>query len=77
MPQVTKMDDAATWELIHKERASIADTLAELTRRPVDAASLCGGWTVRETAAHIVSVPSRPRRISWPAWRRTASGSTR
>jgi uncharacterized protein (TIGR03083 family) len=54
MPQVTKMDDAAIWGLIGNERASIADTLAELTADQWATASLCGGWTVRETAAHIV-----------------------
>jgi uncharacterized protein (TIGR03083 family) len=54
VPQVTKWDDAATWDLIYKERASIADTLAELTDEQWARASLCGGWTVRETAAHIV-----------------------
>ena len=54
MTQLTKMDDAATWDMIYNERASIADTLAELTDDQWTRASLCGGWTVRETAAHIV-----------------------
>src|SRR3954451_25086036 len=48
------MDDSTTWQLIHNERASIADTLAELNEDQWARASLCGGWTVRETAAHIV-----------------------
>lgn len=48
------MDDSMTWKLIHHERAAIADTLATLTQEQWTQASLCGGWTVRETAAHIV-----------------------
>ena len=48
------MDDTTTWKLIHKERAATADTLAALTTAQWAQASLCGGWSVRETAAHIV-----------------------
>ncbi|HVE19667.1 MAG TPA: maleylpyruvate isomerase family mycothiol-dependent enzyme [Ilumatobacteraceae bacterium] len=48
------MDDTATWKLIHKERAAIADTLTTLTAEQWATPSLCGGWSVRETAAHIV-----------------------
>ena len=48
------MDDTATWKLIHKERAAIADTLTTLTAAQWAMPSLCGGWSVRETAAHIV-----------------------
>jgi uncharacterized protein (TIGR03083 family) len=48
------MDDTTTWKLIHHERAAMADTLATLTKEQWKQASLCGGWTVRETAAHIV-----------------------
>jgi uncharacterized protein (TIGR03083 family) len=48
------MDDTTTWKLIHKERASIADTLTTLNAAQWAQPSLCGGWSVRETAAHIV-----------------------
>ena len=48
------MDDAMTWKLIHKERAAMADTLATLSAAQWAQPSLCGGWSVRETAAHIV-----------------------
>lgn len=48
------MDDAKAWQLIHKERAAMADTLATLNQNQWKQQSLCGGWTVRETAAHIV-----------------------
>lgn len=48
------MDDTTTWRLIHQERASIADTLTTLSAAQWAQPSLCGGWSVRETAAHIV-----------------------
>ena len=48
------MDDTTTWKLIHKERAAIADTLTTLSAAQWAQPSLCGGWSVRETAAHIV-----------------------
>jgi uncharacterized protein (TIGR03083 family) len=48
------MDDTTTWKLIHKERASTADTLTTLTAAQWAQPSLCGGWSVRQTAAHIV-----------------------
>jgi len=46
--------DAATWDLIYRERASIADTLAGLSDDQWSQPSQCGSWTVRQTAAHIV-----------------------
>jgi uncharacterized protein (TIGR03083 family) len=49
------MDDTTTWKLIHAQRASMADTLAGLTPDQWAQPSLCGGWTVRQTAAHIVT----------------------
>lgn len=48
------MDDAKAWKLIHNERAAMCDTLATLSHEQWKQQSLCGGWTVRETAAHIV-----------------------
>lgn len=48
------MDDPATWKLIHRERAAMAETLSTLTQSQWTTPSLCGGWSVRETAAHIV-----------------------
>jgi uncharacterized protein (TIGR03083 family) len=49
------MDDTMTWKLIHEHRASMADTLAGLTPDQWAQPSLCGSWTVRQTAAHIVT----------------------
>jgi uncharacterized protein (TIGR03083 family) len=40
--------------LIHQERAATANMLASLTPVQWSQPSLCGTWTVRETAAHIV-----------------------
>ena len=48
------MDDTKTWDLIHSERAAMADTLAGLTPAQWAQTSLCGGWTVQVTAGHIV-----------------------
>ena len=48
------MDDSQTWKMIHRERAAMADTLASLTPDQWAQPSLCGGWSVRVTAAHIV-----------------------
>jgi uncharacterized protein (TIGR03083 family) len=55
MSKPTAGADAATWTLIHNERAAMADTLATLTPAQWSAASLCGGWSVHQAAAHIVA----------------------
>ena len=49
------MDDTETWALIHAERASTADLLAGLAPDQWDQPSLCGTWTVRMVAAHMVT----------------------
>jgi uncharacterized protein (TIGR03083 family) len=49
------MDNAKTWELIHRERAATADLLAGLTPAEWAERSLCAGWSVHEMAAHIVN----------------------
>jgi uncharacterized protein (TIGR03083 family) len=49
------MDKAKTWELIHRERASMADTLAELKPSQWAEPSLCAGWSVHIAAGHILS----------------------
>lgn len=48
------MDDASAWRLIHAERAAVADVLATLTPTQWATPSLCGGWSVQQTAGHIV-----------------------
>jgi uncharacterized protein (TIGR03083 family) len=50
--------------LIHRERESMADTLAGLTPEQWKQPSLCGGWSVREAAGHIVTgAEQTPRRF--------------
>jgi uncharacterized protein (TIGR03083 family) len=49
------VDKAKTWELIHRERAGMADTLAELKPSQWTEPSLCGGWSVHLAAAHILA----------------------
>ncbi len=48
------MNAAETWKYIHAERATMADTLSELSTEQWAAPSWCGQWTVRMTAAHIL-----------------------
>jgi uncharacterized protein (TIGR03083 family) len=49
------MDKAKTWELIHRERASMADTLAELKPSQWAEPSLCAGWSVHIAAGHMLA----------------------
>jgi uncharacterized protein (TIGR03083 family) len=51
---VIDMDDAKTWELIHRERAATADTLEGLSPSEWAAPSACGSWSVQVTAGHIL-----------------------
>jgi uncharacterized protein (TIGR03083 family) len=47
------MDEAAVWATIDRERASLADLLDDLGPQEWDVPSLCGGWRVRDVAAHL------------------------
>ncbi len=49
------MSDDETFEAIADERRSLANTLETLTPAQWDHASLCGEWTVRDVAAHLVA----------------------
>ena len=53
------MDNTKTWDLIHKERAAMAATLAGLTPAQWAQTSLCGGWTVQVTAGHGLGFQQR------------------
>ena len=44
-----------TWKHIHTERAEMADALAGLTPEQWASPSWCEGWTVRQTAGHILA----------------------
>jgi uncharacterized protein (TIGR03083 family) len=48
-------DDAATWQMIHDERARAADMLESLSPEQWSASTLCGDWNVRQVAAHIMN----------------------
>jgi len=45
---------AQLWTLIHEQRRKVGNMLAALTDAEWEAASLCGGWRVRDVAAHCV-----------------------
>jgi uncharacterized protein (TIGR03083 family) len=47
--------DAATWQLIHRERQSLAQTLDGLAREQWAAPSLCAGWSVQVAVGHVVA----------------------
>ena len=55
------MDDNETWSLIHGHRAAVADMLEGLTPAQWAAPSLCGAWTVRTAAGHIVAGAEQTR----------------
>ena len=49
------MQSGETWKYIHSERAQMADTLAALSAPQWAAQSWCQGWSVQDTAGHIVA----------------------
>jgi uncharacterized protein (TIGR03083 family) len=49
------MSAAQTWSLIHKERAAMADTLDTLSEAQWETPSWCEGWSVHQTAGHILA----------------------
>lgn len=61
------MDKNATWQVIHRERAALADLLESLTPQEWDAPSLCDGWRVREVAGHVVGAPETSLRDVVPS----------
>jgi uncharacterized protein (TIGR03083 family) len=49
------MKTEQTWELIHTERAALAATLRTLSAEQWSAPSWCTGWSVQQTAGHILA----------------------
>ena len=49
------MSSAETWSLIHAEREAMVETLSSLSAVQWASPSWCKGWTVQDTAAHIVA----------------------
>lgn len=65
------MPRADIWAAIHRERAALADELAELTPDQWATGSLCGQWTVEEVVAHLTAAASTGR---W-RWIRSMAGA--
>ncbi|HET7689046.1 MAG TPA: maleylpyruvate isomerase family mycothiol-dependent enzyme [Nocardioidaceae bacterium] len=59
------MDREQSWQVIERERRSLADLLETLTPDEWELPSLCEGWRIRDVAAHVVlaSRPVSPRDI--------------
>lgn len=49
------MKSADTWKYIHEERVRLAETLASLTPEQWSANSWCKGWSVKDTAGHVLA----------------------
>ncbi len=49
------MKNEETWEHIHSERAQMAETWAALSTRQWAAQSWCQGWSVQDTAGHVLA----------------------
>ena len=49
------MKSGETWKYIHSERAQMAETWATLSPRQWAAQSWCQGWSVQDTAGHVVA----------------------
>jgi uncharacterized protein (TIGR03083 family) len=49
------MKSQETWKYIHSERADMAETWATLSPNQWAAASWCEGWSVQETAGHVLA----------------------
>jgi uncharacterized protein (TIGR03083 family) len=43
------------WQITHAERAALADDLSEMSSERWATPSLCHGWTVRDTLAHMTA----------------------
>jgi uncharacterized protein (TIGR03083 family) len=49
------VNETATWDLIHQERARLADTLSRLSPEQWSHPSLCDGWNVQLMTGHVVA----------------------
>jgi hypothetical protein len=49
------MKSDETWKYIHAERAAMADTWTDLSPGQWATSSWCTGWTVQDTAGHVVA----------------------
>jgi len=51
------VDKDQAWQVIHQERAALADMLETLAPEEWEHPSLCDDWSVRDVAAHLISAP--------------------
>lgn len=51
------MDADSAWRHTHQQRRALGAFLAELDEEAWATPSVCPGWTVRDVAAHVISVP--------------------
>ncbi len=49
------MNAKETWKYIHSERSDLADTWSSLAPGQWGSASWCAGWTVQDTAGHVLA----------------------
>jgi uncharacterized protein (TIGR03083 family) len=49
------MKSGEIWQYIHSERAQLAETWAALSAEQWAAASWCEGWSVQDTAGHVLA----------------------
>jgi uncharacterized protein (TIGR03083 family) len=49
------MKSTETWKYIHSERSAMTETLASLSAEQWATPSWCQGWSVQDTAGHIVA----------------------
>ena len=54
-PTYPRKSQTDLWPLIHRERAALADDLAQLTEERWATPSLCAGLSVREVLAHLTA----------------------
>lgn len=54
------MDRELSWQVIERERLSLAELLETLTDEEWEQPSLCQGWRIRDVAAHVALVPRPP-----------------
>jgi uncharacterized protein (TIGR03083 family) len=55
MKRGTEMKSQVTWQHIHRERADMAETWASLSPDQWSANSWCVGWSVKDTADHVLA----------------------
>src|SRR5262249_46144729 len=71
MATTTAVGTAELWKLTHEQRDKVGDMLASLDEADWDKPSLCKGWTVRATVAHM----AEPHLMPPPAFMMKFAGS--